>query len=42
MAFNNTGAYWLSNSKEIYNPYFGDMMLNCGRVADTFESEATN
>lgn len=42
MAFNNTGAYWLSNSKEIYNPYFGDMMLNCGRVADTFQSEATN
>ncbi len=42
MAFNNTGAYWLSNAKEIYNPYFGDMMLNCGRVADTFESEATN
>ncbi|MDC7997420.1 DUF3347 domain-containing protein [Gilvibacter sediminis] len=42
MAFNNTGAYWLSNSKEIYNPYFGDMMLNCGRVSDTFEAAASN
>lgn len=34
MAFNNQGGYWLSNSKEIYNPYFGDKMLKCGRVAD--------
>jgi hypothetical protein len=32
MAFKNTGAYWLSNSKEIRNPYFGDKMLKCGRV----------
>lgn len=32
MAFNNTGAYWLSNSKEIRNPYFGDKMLKCGRI----------
>lgn len=34
MAFNNKGAYWLSNTKEIRNPYFGDMMLKCGRVAE--------
>ena len=32
MAFGNTGAYWLSDSKEIRNPYFGDKMLKCGRV----------
>ncbi len=32
MAFDNKGAYWLSNSNEIYNPYFGDVMLRCGRV----------
>ncbi len=32
MAFNNTGAYWFSNSKEIFNPYFGEKMLKCGRV----------
>ncbi len=32
MAFNNTGAYWLSESKEIRNPYFGDKMLKCGRI----------
>ena len=40
MAFNNKGAYWLSNSEEIYNPYFGDMMLRCGRVADTIDAES--
>ena len=32
MAFNNRGAYWLSTSKDVLNPYFGDKMLKCGRV----------
>ncbi|HLV92758.1 MAG TPA: DUF3347 domain-containing protein [Aequorivita sp.] len=32
MAFNNKGAYWLSTSKDVLNPYFGDKMLRCGRV----------
>lgn len=32
MAFGNTGAYWLSDSKDIRNPYFGNKMLKCGRV----------
>lgn len=32
MAFNNKGAYWISSSKDILNPYFGDKMLKCGRV----------
>jgi hypothetical protein len=35
MANNNTGAYWLSNEKEIKNPYFGDKMLRCGSVKET-------
>ena len=35
MAFNNRGAYWLSNAKEIRNPYYGDKMLQCGRVEET-------
>ena len=34
MAENNTGAYWLSKSKEIENPYFGDQMLTCGSVKE--------
>ncbi len=32
MAFGNKGASWISTSKEIRNPYFGDAMLKCGRV----------
>lgn len=32
MAFDDKGAYWLSTNKEILNPYFGDVMLHCGRV----------
>jgi len=34
MAFNDQGGYWLSNSQEIRNPYFGDKMLSCGRVTE--------
>jgi len=42
MANNNEGAYWLSNEKEIRNPYFGykmlrssaDNFLKCGRVEE--------
>ncbi len=34
MAFDNTGAYWLSDVAEIRNPYFGDMMLECGTVKE--------
>ncbi|MFT6166719.1 MAG: Cu(I)/Ag(I) efflux system membrane fusion protein [Vicingaceae bacterium] len=32
MANNNNGADWLSKEKEIINPYFGSMMLNCGEL----------
>ena len=34
MAFDGKGAYWLSDSKEIRNPYFGEKMLNCGEVKE--------
>ncbi len=37
MAFNNTGGYWLSDDKEIRNPYFGDKMLKCGMVKETLQ-----
>ncbi len=30
MARDNKGGYWLSATKEIKNPYFGDAMLSCG------------
>ena len=32
MANSNKGAYWLSEIREIKNPYFGDDMLTCGEV----------
>ena len=34
MAFNDKGAYWLSSSDSVINPYFGDMMLRCGEVVE--------
>ena len=37
MAFEGKGAYWLSASKEIRNPYYGDKMLKCGSVKDTIK-----
>ena len=36
MAFDDEGANWLSESDEILNPYFGDMMLRCGEVLETY------
>lgn len=35
MAFNHAGAAWLSNSREIVNPYFGEKMLHCGELRDS-------
>ena len=35
MAFDNKGAYWLSNENVVLNPYFGQEMLTCGRVMDS-------
>jgi len=34
MAFDNQGAYWVSNQEEIRNPYYGDKMLKCGSVKE--------
>ncbi|MEP4533906.1 MAG: efflux RND transporter periplasmic adaptor subunit, partial [Cyclobacteriaceae bacterium] len=34
MAFDNNGAFWLSDSDKILNPYFGDAMLTCGNIED--------
>lgn len=34
MAMNNEGAFWLSDSDKVLNPYFGDAMLTCGNVEE--------
>ena len=35
MAFDDKGAYWISNENAIRNPYFGDKMLTCGETKDS-------
>jgi len=35
MAFENKGAYWLSESKTIQNPYYGEKMMDCGETKET-------
>jgi len=37
MANGDKGAYWFSDSEEIQNPYFGEMMLKCGEVMETIK-----
>lgn len=37
MAFDNDGAEWFSDAKEIRNPYFGERMLKCGKIVATLE-----
>lgn len=37
MASNNSGANWISPSKSIKNPYFGDKMLTCGSITETLK-----
>jgi len=35
-------ANWLSNEKEIKNPYYGSAMLTCGKVVETINPRLTN
>lgn len=37
MAMNDKGAMWLSESKEIKNPYYGEKMMTCGTVEEVIE-----
>jgi membrane fusion protein, copper/silver efflux system len=39
MAFNNKGAFWLQQTKEVRNPYFGAQMLTCGEVKRQLKGE---
>ncbi|MFZ2338408.1 MAG: efflux RND transporter periplasmic adaptor subunit [Bacteroidales bacterium] len=34
---NNKGGYWLSETEEIRNPYFGKAMLSCGETRETLK-----
>lgn len=37
MANQNSGAYWLSHTKEIRNPFLGESMLSCGKLKETLQ-----
>ena len=37
MAFEGQGGYWLASTSEVRNPFYGDKMLKCGRVAETIK-----
>ena len=37
MAFYDQGANWLSNSREIRNPYIPKKMLTCGEIKDSID-----
>ncbi|SOD11518.1 DUF3347 domain-containing protein [Pedobacter xixiisoli] len=37
MAMNDKGASWLSNQKEVRNPYYGESMLDCGEIKETLK-----
>ncbi|HMO32302.1 MAG TPA: DUF3347 domain-containing protein [Lacibacter sp.] len=39
MAFQDKGAYWLSRTDSIRNPYFGQKMLSCGEVKEVLRYE---
>ncbi|WMJ74636.1 efflux RND transporter periplasmic adaptor subunit [Cytophagaceae bacterium ABcell3] len=42
MAIEDQGASWLSEFKEIKNPYFGESMLMCGEVKESVKSIGEN
>ena len=39
MANNGKGAYWLSETEKIGNPYFGKQMLTCGSTKETLKAK---
>lgn len=39
MAFDNRGADWLQQDKEVFNPYMGVAMLKCGDVTEQLAGE---
>ncbi len=35
MAMNHEGGHWISDNTEVVNPYFGEHMLNCGKLEES-------
>ncbi|MFN0291708.1 DUF3347 domain-containing protein [Pedobacter helvus] len=41
MANNGDGGDWLSSEKKIQNPYYGDEMMECGRIAEEIKAKSS-
>ncbi|HAV12307.1 MAG TPA: efflux transporter periplasmic adaptor subunit [Opitutae bacterium] len=39
MVYGNTGADWLQSDDDLLNPYFGAMMLRCGKLKETIKND---
>jgi hypothetical protein len=37
MANDGKGAHWLSKENAVKNPYYGSMMLTCGKTVETIQ-----
>lgn len=42
MAFDNKGGSWLQSDKTLANPYYGPMMLRCGRIQKQITKSHSN
>jgi len=40
MAFDNRGAIWLQDNKDLRNPYYGAAMLMCGDIKEVLSAPA--
>lgn len=39
MAFKKRGAYWVQTEAAVNNPYFGEKMLRCGEIKETWSAK---
>jgi Cu(I)/Ag(I) efflux system membrane fusion protein len=39
MALKNKGAYWIQTDSTVNNPYFGEKMLRCGEIKETWSTK---
>jgi len=39
MAFKNKGAYWIQTDSVVNNPYYGEKMLRCGEIKETWSAK---
>jgi Cu(I)/Ag(I) efflux system membrane fusion protein len=40
MAFDGRGGHWISEGRDVRNPYYGSAMLKCGKITETLKRVA--